>query len=115
MASSTASSTYAAAKQAAVAAHPPALVTDRTGMAFTGTIASGHVASTSARRYPPASSSSVLQTTRHPAGPPKEVMLSPELPTPGTHTRDRRRDHSLSCDPGGKRPHSPPSTIRHSP
>src|SRR5207244_4427186 len=67
MASSTASSTCAAAKLAAVAAHRRALVTDRTGMAITGTIASGHAASMSARRYPSASRSSVLQTRLHPA------------------------------------------------
>src|SRR6266508_599323 len=106
----TASSTCAAANLAAVAAHPPVLVTGRTG-----TIASGHAASTSARLYPLGSSSSADQITPRPAKPTKEVMLSPEHPTPEADTRAGHQTirPSLSCDPGGKPPHSTPSTILH--
>lgn len=76
MASSTASSTCAAAKLVAVTAHRAVLVTVRTGMAITGTIANGHAASTSARPYLLGSKSSVDQTTPYPARPTKEVLLN---------------------------------------
>jgi len=56
---------------------------DRTGMAITGTTSSGRAASTSARPYRPGSPSSVFQTTLYPTLPTKEVMLTPEHPTPG--------------------------------
>jgi hypothetical protein len=113
MASSTASSTCAAAKLAAVAARRPAPVTDRTGMAITGTISSAHAASTSAKPCPLGSSSSVDHTRLHPANSAKEVLLTPERTNPGTDTRARPYGRSLSCHPGGIR--TVLNSIDHSP
>src|SRR5205809_120967 len=117
MASSTASSTSAAANLAAVAAHRRALVTDRTGMAFTGTIASGHAVSTSARSYPLGSSSSTDQTRPQPARPTKEVLLSLHPRTPRADTRvgdPPTSHHRYHATREVNPPHSTLSTIRRS-
>ena len=53
----------------------------------TGITANGPAASTSARHYPSASNSSLPQTTLHPLRLVKEVMLTPELTTPGADPR----------------------------
>jgi hypothetical protein len=127
MASSTASNTCAAANLAAVAAHPPVPVMDRTGTAITGTTANAHAVSTSARLYRSASSSSLLQTTPLAAGPAREVTLTPEhqpralipgsTPTrlaimrPGRYTAEVSTPLTIRHSLHPRRPSNPP--VRH--